>query len=113
MEIMMLKELTWHYVIKNPSLACQQHGQRLIIRTLFETYSDAWKSGARRWALFPQSTHEVLKKLAEKYGSEIPDEQGFRVVADTIAWMTDHQALQMYTRLAGVLPGSVLDPILR
>lgn len=112
MEITMLKELTWHYVIKNPSLACQQHGQRTVIRTLFEIYADAWKSGKKRWSIFPPCMHDALTDLASKY-REIPDEVGFRVVADTIAWMTDHQALQMYNRLAGVLPGSVLDPILR
>src|SRR5205085_4547448 len=33
-EIFMLKQLTWHYVIKNPALATQQHGQTTIIRTL-------------------------------------------------------------------------------
>ena len=35
-QVTMLKELTWHYVINAPSLATEQHGQRKVIRGLFE-----------------------------------------------------------------------------
>jgi len=44
-EIFMLKQLTWHYVIKNPALATQQHGQKLIIRQLFNAF---YKAGTRK-----------------------------------------------------------------
>ena len=40
-EILMLKELTWTYVIQAPSLASQQHGQRKIIENLFSEYCTA------------------------------------------------------------------------
>jgi dGTP triphosphohydrolase len=34
-----------------------------------------------------------------------------RLVADTIAGMTDQQALRLYQRVTGLSQGSVLDPI--
>jgi dGTP triphosphohydrolase len=34
------------------------------------------------------------------------------LVADTIASMTDTQAMRMYQRISGLSQGSVLDPIL-
>ena len=36
MEVTMLKELTWVYVINNPGLATQQFGQRKVVSTLFD-----------------------------------------------------------------------------
>jgi dGTPase len=40
-EVDVLKELTWRYVIERPALASQQHGQKKVIRELFETFMDA------------------------------------------------------------------------
>jgi dGTP triphosphohydrolase len=37
-EIMMLKELIWHYVIRNSSLAALEYGQRRVIRDLFQIF---------------------------------------------------------------------------
>jgi len=34
MEVTMLKELTWYYIINNPLLATQQHGQREVIMAI-------------------------------------------------------------------------------
>jgi len=46
-EVTMLKELTWFYVINNPSLATQQHGQRKIVKTLFNTFVEACTEPAK------------------------------------------------------------------
>src|SRR5260370_11195648 len=40
-EVLMLKQLTWHYVILNPSLGAQQYGQKKIIRELFGIFQEA------------------------------------------------------------------------
>ena len=46
-QVTMLKELTWHYIINAPALATQQHGQRKMIRSLFECFFTAGKKGKR------------------------------------------------------------------
>ena len=52
LELKMLKELTWTYVIRNPRLATQQHGQRRVIRELFQYFLEAAKDAPSR-TIFP------------------------------------------------------------
>ena len=40
-EVNLLKELTWIYVIRNPALAAQQHGQKQLITSLFNIFRGA------------------------------------------------------------------------
>jgi dGTPase len=113
MEIEMLKELTWHYVIKNPALATQQHGHRTIVKTLFEIFSSAVYDGPKRWHIFPASRRDDLEELYKEQGNAIPSEERLRIVADTIAGMSDNEAVRIYNRLLGTCAGSVFDPIVR
>jgi len=106
-QIELLKELTWCYVINNPALAAHQHGQRQAIRTLFQVFDEAAERG--KWSLFPPLFREEGIALAES--RELSPSRRARLVADTIAAMTDQQALRMYQRLTGLSQGSVLDPI--
>jgi len=108
-QIVLLKELTWCYVINNPALAALQHGQRKAIRTLFEVFNDAAATG--NWSLFPPLFREQGVELAKQ--DDWSDARRARLVADTIAAMTDEQALRLYQRLCGHTLGSVLDPIVR
>jgi dGTPase len=108
LQVDLLKEMTWCYVINNPGLAAHQHGQRRAIRTLFEVFNEA--AERKKWALFPALYREEAIELTKQLGT-IPPARRARLVADTIAAMTDQQALKMYQRLTGVLQGSVLDPI--
>ena len=112
-EMKMLKELTWHYVIKNPSLASQQYGQRKIIRELFSVYMDAANRASPAWAIFPPRFQQELFDLAADHGNDIPHDLRSRTAADTIASMTDSEALRVYQRFSGILPGSVLEPFIR
>jgi dGTPase len=107
MQVDLLKELTWCYVINNPALAGQQHGQRRAIRTLFDVFVEAAQD--RKWSLFPPLFREEAKSLDER-GFMTPARRA-RLVADTIAGMTDLQALRLYQRLIGLSQGSALDPI--
>ena len=50
-EVKPLKELTWTYVIGNPSMAAHQWGQRLAIRTLFAALNES--AVGRKGVLFP------------------------------------------------------------
>lgn len=109
MEITMLKELTWHYVIANPALAAQQHGQRQVVRELFRILLAA--TGTDR-DLLPPGPREALEDAEATTPKPQWDDARCRVIADTIAVMTEKQAFEMHARLTGVEPGSVLNAIL-
>jgi dGTPase len=51
LEVFLLKQLIWTYVIENPSLASHQLGQRRAIQVLFKEFNDAAVN--KRWPLFP------------------------------------------------------------
>ena len=103
LEVAMLKELTWVYVIEAPELASQQEGQRQVIDELFSIYWDA-AHGRRSQHLFPPYYRKALE-------GSINDHERRRVVADLIAGMTEEQALTMHNRLNGVSVGSGLEQI--
>lgn len=100
--IFMLKQLTWHYVIKRPELATHQEGQRTIIKFLFERFNEAiCSSDHGRLDLFPISVRESLEQAQSK-------EQKARLVIDFIASLTEDQAVRLFHRLNGTALGSAL-----
>jgi dGTPase len=105
-EIFMLKQLTWHYVIKNPALATQQHGQRVIIRQLF----NAFYKGATRKELnvdfFPISLQELLPSVPVRTSND--RKKLARAIIDFIASLTEEQAIATHHRIYGVKLGSSL-----
>ena len=101
-EIKMMKELTWHYVITNPSLGTQQHGYTVVIEELFAALLGAGKAGQLN--LFPPSVQELLQPGPN-------DAQLVRIVADLIASMNEQQALGLYQRLKGISIGSFFTAI--
>jgi dGTPase len=104
LEVAMLKEITWVYVIEAPELASQQEGQREMIERLFNIYWDA-AQGKRSQHLFPPYYRRALEDSAN-------DRERKRVVVDLIAGMTEEQALAMHNRLTGVFLGSGLEQII-
>ena len=106
-EIFVLKQLTWHYVINNAALATQQHGQRRIIRELFEILNDV--AASNELDVFPASFRELLIE-DDKYK---PTEERLRIIADLISGMTEQQVVAMHQRLTGVSLGTVMDSIVR
>lgn len=112
-EVFLLKQLIWVYVIENPSLASHRLGQRKAIRTLFHEFNLACRN--RYWALFPEFFRERAQDLYEqhKVRGQLPVEHRVRLVADTIASLTDSQASHLYQQFSGVALGSVLVPIVR
>ena len=104
-EIKMLKELTWHYVMRRPALTAQKKGQIHMVKTLFDTFHTAVRSSRRAdWDIFPFSYRERLMLTEES-------QERSRIVIDLIASMTEAQAIQMYQRLTGTSQGSILIPI--
>jgi dGTPase len=103
-EVMMLKELTWRYVIQNPALETQQYGQRRVIKDLFHIFADAAVSrgSSNNLGIFPIDYQEQLTVAGEEH-------ERLRLISDFIASMTEQQAFVMHRRLTGVAPGSVTD----
>jgi dGTPase len=100
-EVESLKQLVWHYVIENPRLLTQQHGQRTIIKNLFNLFLDMAKSG--KHDIFPQPYRQMLR--------DGEDDDGVRTVIDMISAMTEPQAVKLHQRLLGISMGSIHDHI--
>jgi len=105
LEVAMLKELTWVYIIEAPSLISQQYGQRQVIKKLFQVYMDA-ASDTKHLNLFPPYYRQAIEDQKQ-------DERTVRrTVIDLIAGMTEEQALAVHNRLTGVSLGSGLEELL-
>ncbi|HEY0150794.1 MAG TPA: dNTP triphosphohydrolase [Longimicrobium sp.] len=100
-----LHGLVEDYVIINPRLGTQQHGQRQVIRTLFEVYLEAVQS--RNRAIVPPHFHQELDRAAEVANGSHPEQ--VRLAVDIVAGFADNQALAMHRRLTGHSPGSVME----
>lgn len=92
-QIEMLKQLTWHYVILQSDLATAQHGQRRIIRDIFNELSSEFIDKKQpNMKLFPAFSEEQLKKVTDR-------ELKVRVVADFISSMTEKEIVSYYQKL--------------
>jgi dGTPase len=105
-EIFMLKQLTWHYVIKNPALATQQEGQRRIVRQLFDAFYRAGTDKSPNFDLFPFSIRWLLPKLPAKDAAA--KEALTRAILDFISSLTEEQTIVAHHRLYGINLGSSL-----
>lgn len=92
-EILMLKEVTWHYVILSSELATQQYGQRQAVRRVFRTLIAGARKGGDR--LFPPAYQRELE-LAGSNQLLIK-----RIVTDYVAGMTEREILKLYSTLRG------------
>jgi dGTPase len=105
LEVSMLKELTWSYIIEAPSLVSQQYGQRRVIDKLFEIYWDA-ATKSNNLGIFPPYYRDPIE------ASKGDNQTIRRTIIDLIAGMTEEQALQVHNRLTGVSLGSGLEDLL-
>lgn len=104
MEVVLLKGLTWQYVIESRALLTQRYGQKQLVRSLYQTLCEAGASRSDR-RIFPEFYREAL-------GQSPDDVAVVRTVVDLIASMTEPQVVALQHRLAGVSLGAALDPIL-
>jgi dGTPase len=107
MELRFLQRLVWHYVIENPRLATQQHGQRRIIETLFDVFLAAAQDADLR--MIPPLMHREVRRINASGGKGSGVTTAARVAADIVCSFTDAQAALLYRRLSGVSTGSVGD----
>ena len=103
MQVAVLKELTWRYVIDSLAIKTQQHGQRRVVRELFDAYYKATGStDTDLKGILPADAGAELNGAAD-------EEQRVRVVADLISSMTERQLTITHRRLTGVESGSITD----
>jgi dGTPase len=105
-EVVMLKKLTWTYVIEASSLAVQQYGQNRIIQDLFKIYSESAASRSE-WNVFPTYYRERLQEVEQQ------ETEAIRTCVDLIASMTESQAIAIHRMLTGQAHASGLEEILR
>ncbi|HET7484938.1 MAG TPA: dNTP triphosphohydrolase [Solirubrobacterales bacterium] len=98
-QVLVLKQLTWFYVINRPSLSVIQRGQREIVKTLFGMYRKAVGEG---------DSHILPPLYAERIARVPGDAARERVIIDLIASMTEASAAEIYRERIGVSSGSVL-----
>lgn len=105
MEVKLLKDLTWHYVIESRALISQRYGHAQLVKNLIETLCDAASDRDRDIKILPEFYREQL------LDSGFDEDVIVRSVADTVASMTEAQAIGLHGRLLGYSLGSALDPI--
>jgi dGTPase len=104
-QVRALKAATWVYVVRRPSLAVIQHGQRLMIDRLFEWYYDATAPGGDV-RLLPPAYQERLSSGAS-HSTRV------RLVVDLIASLSEQAAIELHRRLGGTGSGSAMDAAAR
>jgi dGTPase len=110
LEIAMLKQLTWFYVIQRPSLAGQQKGQRRVITDLFEIFCTATVEVKTR-DMLPPSARELMEKSLADPGDKPSLEISLRTAADLVCMLSEQQAIALHRRYTGVEVGSFLEGI--
>jgi dGTPase len=100
-DVLILKELTWFYVINRPALALIQEAQKDVVHRLFDTYERAARPGGRR-ELLPVPEREAV-------ADEPPDAVRQRIICDFVAGLTELRALELHGLLTGSRQGTILD----
>ncbi len=93
-EVTILKQLTWFYVIEDPALAEQQHGQRRIVDDLFEIYSHEVES--KKPKILPPASRDQASGLTN-------ERDKVRFVVDLIAGMGEQEIYKRHQVLTGAL----------
>jgi dGTPase len=99
-ELSVLKYLMRFYVFCNPVLLPQQFGQRRVVRDLFDYFYAAAQS-ARDRNVLPTGVRELF----EEDDSLDAGARAARAAADTVAGMTELEALAMHRLVVGVEAG--------
>ncbi|WP_164155658.1 deoxyguanosinetriphosphate triphosphohydrolase family protein [Sandarakinorhabdus rubra] len=103
-EVRILKQITRDYIIGNPTLAAQQHGQQRIIKELFKALWDGYDA---------ELGYPPFLPIRLRFLAEVPGITKARFVADCVASLSESEATALHARLFGATPGSVLNPIVR
>jgi dGTPase len=113
-QLSILQEITKYYVIRQPSMMAQQHGQEQIIRETFEALYEEAGKGDRSWSAVPAPYRDWLEDRHGPTADLKNDvERRARVITDFITSMTEPQLVALHKRLTGDNPGSLQNEIVR
>lgn len=112
-QVWILKELTFYYVINNPTLVGQQVGERRVIEELYEALFEESGRKDLNTSAIPSPYRDWLKAEDPDVEWPSPIHRRARIVADMIATMTEPQAVTLHKRLTGDTPGSLQNEIVR
>ncbi len=96
-----LRDLLWVFVIEHPRMATYQHGQRRVVRELFELHADAVHSSRADTSIFPRELQPELESLLDTADRAKADVEVLRLVADYVGELTDDAAARLHRRLTG------------
>lgn len=116
-EVDLLKQLTWIYTIDNPALGSLQHGQRHIVRTLFNLLNlwvEKIEGSAQRREQLPVQLWDYVTATRFDEGAReaySQDDTALRArgIVDYISGLTEVQATDLYERMTGASVGSALS----
>jgi dGTPase len=104
-QVEVLKALTWEYVVERPSLAVMQHGHAKVVEFLYEEYFDATAEKGDVRIVPPAFRHRVERDMTEGARKHL--------ALDLVSSLTERDAIELYRRMTGVAPGSLLDAAAR
>lgn len=104
LQVDVLKELTWRYVILRPGLATQQTGQERVIQFLFEHFREVVGKKDSEKPLLPAGFRDL-------FAPDGPSKKSHdaRLAADIVSGLTEQEAVMLFRRLTGHSSGSLLD----
>jgi len=96
-----LRDLLWVFVIEHPRMATYQHGQRRIVRELYELHVATVQGPAADVAIFPRDVQHELTRLLDDVDQAASRSEVLRLVADHVGQLTDDTAARLHRRLTG------------
>ncbi len=104
LEVDLLKSVTRFYVIESDAVRSQRHGQRSVIRHLYEEVLDDTRRRSRGSRLLPPFFLELI-------GPDRGASETVRTVADFVSSLTEPQVVAYYNRITGTSLGTDLDQV--
>lgn len=112
-QVEFLKEIAISYVIESATLTSQQHGERVAVAAIFESFLAA--SDDDYEIDNSQISNYDIEMVPHPFRKELDDassrDERCRIIGDAITSLTEDQAITLYERISGFAPGSLTEHI--